>query len=163
VTVLRSGLGGEEDPQADRTRRRRQEEGSEVTGDDNESTVVSISFPPQARLVRMARLASSALATAAGADVETIDDVKIAVDEVCAALIEVSDGSPVELTFALDGARLALVGETSSQADLEVDADRFMLSRQILRAIAEEHQLSSDGGRVRFSLACLVRTPANGA
>ena len=134
-----------------------------MTDDGSDSTVVSISFPPQARLVRMARLASSALATAAGADVDTIDDVKIAVDEVCAALIEVSDGSAVELTFALDHDRLALVGETGSRTDLEVDADRFVLSRQILRAIAEEHQLSSDSGRVRFSLSCLVRSPDDGA
>ena len=66
-----------------------------MAGDANAATAVTMVFPPQPRLVRMARLASSALATVAGADVDTIDDIKIAVDEVCASLIEAGDGSDV--------------------------------------------------------------------
>lgn len=134
-----------------------------MTQDGDEPTVVQLSFPPQPRLVRMARLASSALATIAGADIETIDDVKIAVDEVCAALIEVSDGSAVELTFELVGSRLGVIGRTATGAPLDLDPDRFALSRQILRAVADDHELAAVDGGLRVSLSCLVGVPADGA
>jgi serine/threonine-protein kinase RsbW len=126
------------------------------------ATTVTLTFPPQPRLVRLARLASSALATVGGADVDTIDDIKIAVDEVCASLIEGGDGSNVRVDFALDGDRFEIVGETSGRR--EVDPHRFALSRQILRAVAERHELTTTpDGSLRFTVTCSLPPSPNGA
>ena len=128
----------------------------------DEATMVTMAFPPQPRLVRMARLASSALATVGGADVDTIDDIKIAVDEVCASLIEAGNGSDVRLGFSLRKDRFEIVGETAGGSS--VDPDRFALSRQILRAVADHHELvTGPDGSLRFSVTCSLPASADGA
>jgi serine/threonine-protein kinase RsbW len=132
-----------------------------VAGDASAATTVTLVFPPQPRLVRMARLASSALATVAGADVDTIDDIKIAVDEVCASLIEAGDGSDLTVGLTVDGDRLEIVGETAGALDL--DRERFDLSRQILLAVAERHELTTADGDVRFAVTCLLQSGRDGA
>jgi serine/threonine-protein kinase RsbW len=132
-----------------------------VVGDADAATAVTLVFPPQPRLVRMARLASSALATVAGADVDTIDDIKIAVDEVCASLIEAGDGSDVKVGFTVEGDRFEIVGETTGALDL--DRERFELSRQILLAVAERHELTTTNGDVRFAVICSLQSGRDGA
>jgi len=132
-----------------------------VADDANSATAVTLVFPPQPRLVRMARLASSALATVAGADVETIDDIKIAVDEVCASLIEAGDGSDVKVGFTVEGDRFEIVGETAGS--LDIDRERFDLSRQILLAVAERHELTTADGDVRFAVTCSLQSGRDGA
>ena len=141
--------------------RRHDERSTNVAGDANAATAVTLVFPPQPRLVRMARLASSALATVAGADVETIDDIKIAVDEVCASLIEAGDGSDVTVGFTVEGDRFEIVGETAGALDL--DRERFELSRQILLAVAERHELTTADGDVRFAVTCSLQSGRDGA
>jgi serine/threonine-protein kinase RsbW len=128
-----------------------------LVAEDDGATTVSMVFPPQPRLVRMARLASSALAAVGGADVDTIDDIKIAVDEVCASLIEAGNGSDVRVALSLAGERFEIVGATSG--GLDVDPERFELSRQILRAVAERHELTMADGDVRFTVTCLLPPP----
>ncbi len=132
-----------------------------MAGDANAATAVTMVFPPQPRLVRMARLASSALATVAGADVDTIDDIKIAVDEVCASLIEAGDGSDVTVGFTVDDDRFEIVGKTAGALDL--DRERFDLSRQILLAVAERHELTTADGDVRFAVTCSLQSGRDGA
>ena len=131
--------------------------------DQDEPVTVRLRVPAQPHLVRMARLASSALATVGGADIETIDDIKIAVDEVCASLIEAGDGSDVDVEFVLDGDQLSIIGQTPGATTIEIDAERFALSRQILRAVAERHDLTTEGGMVRFAVTCALQGPPDGA
>ena len=130
--------------------------------DTEERTMVELSFPPQPRLVRMARLAVGALAAIGGADVDRIDDVKIAVDEMCAALIEASDGSVVELSFVLGGGRLDLHGRTSAATSFALDEDRFALSRQILRAVADRQHFVVVDDCLEVSLVCPIGPEPDG-
>ena len=69
--------------------------------DDTSASVSSIDpivlvLPPRPELSRVARLASSALASIAGCTVDEIEDIKIAVSEVLLALIEHGAGNPIE-------------------------------------------------------------------
>ena len=132
-----------------------------MAGDANAATAVTMVFPRNPDWCAWRALASSALATVAGADVDTIDDIKIAVDEVCASLIEAGDGSDVTVGFTVDDDRFEIVGKTSGSLDL--DRERFDLSRQILLAVAERHELTTADGDVRFAVTCSLQSGRDGA
>jgi serine/threonine-protein kinase RsbW len=108
---------------------------------------VELTLPADTRLVRLVRLVASGLASTAGFDVDDLDDLRIGVDEVLAALLEGGDGSPLSLRFRLDDSRIELEGETKSGGD-PLEPDRLELSRQILEAFVDEHDLRLDGGVV---------------
>ncbi|HKY13780.1 MAG TPA: ATP-binding protein [Microthrixaceae bacterium] len=112
---------------------------------------VEISIPSDARYVRLVRLATSAVASIVDADVDTIDDLRVAVDEMCAALIEVARGDKISLRLWLDGDTIGIEGTTVLGDAAALDAERFSLSDQILRVITDDHEFGADGnGSCRF-------------
>lgn len=113
---------------------------------------IELVLPADTRLVRLARLLASGVAGSVGFDVEEIEDLRIAVDEGCAALIEGGDGSPLLLSFGLDGDTVEVFGSTASGEAAVVDAARLSLSNQILEVVADEHELTSEHGRALFRL-----------
>ena len=59
----------------------------------------SSTLPADAGLLRLVRLVASGLASTAGFDVDELDDLRIAVDEAVAALLEGGDGTRLPLRF----------------------------------------------------------------
>ena len=59
---------------------------------DGHDGVVRLELPVESQYIRVARLVASGLGATAGLDVDAVDDLRIAVDELCAALFEVGDG-----------------------------------------------------------------------
>ena len=108
---------------------------------------VELTLPADSRLVRLVRLMASGLASTAGFDVDDLDDLRIGVDEVVAALLEGGDGSPLVLRFRLQAAEVSLEGETPG-GGTPLEEERLELSRQILEAVVDEHDVSVNGGRV---------------
>jgi serine/threonine-protein kinase RsbW len=120
--------------------------------DHNVAGTIELVLPADTRLVRLARLMASGVAGSVGFDVEEIEDLRIAVDEGCAALIESGDGSPLLLSFGLDGDTVEVFGSTAAGEAAIVDTARLSLSNQILDVVADEHELTSDHGRTIFRL-----------
>jgi serine/threonine-protein kinase RsbW len=87
------------------------------------------------------------VATAAGFDVDEVEDLRIAVDEVCTALVEGGDGSPLLLGFDLGDGEVAVVGSTNASGDA-LEPDRLALSRQILAVVVDEHEISENHGQI---------------
>jgi anti-sigma regulatory factor (Ser/Thr protein kinase) len=110
---------------------------AEQPHDDDQATVVRLEIPAQPSVVRAARLVASGLATTAGFDVDDVDDMRIAVDELCAVLFELGAGGVVGITFATRPGEIEVLGETTANDD-EVDRTRFGLSVQILNAACDE-------------------------
>ena len=94
-------------------------------------SVIRLELPVDLRVIRIARLVAGGLGATAGFDIEEIDDLRIAVDEGCGALFEIGDGSPVNLTFAVEEQQVEVAGRTSSNTP-QFDSTRFRLSEQIL-------------------------------
>jgi Histidine kinase-like ATPase domain len=115
-----------------------------MTG-EQQPTVVRLEIPADPRIVRVARLAASALAAGAGFDVDEIDDVRIALDELCAVLFELGDGGPVSLEFTTEDASLQVVGRTPATTH-DVTPAAFALSEQILGAACDWHTWSIEDG-----------------
>jgi hypothetical protein len=119
---------------------------------DVQGEEVRLTMPATPQLLRVARLTAAGLAGRLGFSFDEIEDVKIAVDELCFALVGSGgrDGS-LTITYRLDPSQLVIEGvgrfggEGSDPAPSE-------LSAQILAAVVDESDLSLDGDDVRFRL-----------
>jgi serine/threonine-protein kinase RsbW len=120
--------------------------------DDRPTGVIELSLPADARLVRLARLVASGVATAAGFDVEEVEDLRIAVDELCGALVEGGNGDPLQLRFELGHEEVHVAGSTGSSGIEQLDEQRIALSRQILDVVVDSHEVNADDGTLRVRL-----------
>jgi serine/threonine-protein kinase RsbW len=118
---------------------------------------IELSLPPESRFMRLARLMASGVATTCGLPLEEVEDFRIAVDELCATLIEMGDGEPVRLCFELGTDLLRVEAMTTASAADAIDEERLALSRQILDVVTDGHDLTRSGGQVSFSARKIVR------
>jgi serine/threonine-protein kinase RsbW len=116
--------------------------------DERGDGLIELVLPADTRLVRVARLVASGVATTAGFDVDEVEDLRIAVDEVCTALVEGGDGSPLFLGFDLGESEVTVTGSTKASGGASFEADRLELSRQILAVVADEHDISANHGQI---------------
>jgi hypothetical protein len=114
--------------------------------------VVRLELPVDARVVRVARLVASGLAATVGFDVDQVDDLRLAVGELCGVMFEIGDGRPLNLTFSFDDQRVQVRGETPAHSDLVFNRRRFALSDQILDAACDGHSWGIDDGVAHFAL-----------
>jgi len=115
---------------------------------------VRLTMPAVPQLLRVARLTAAGLAGRLGFNFDEIEDVKIAVDELCFALVGTKgrDGDLTVTYRLLDGA-LEIEGRGdfgSSGSDAVPAASE--LSAQILAAVVDEHELTREGNELRFRL-----------
>jgi serine/threonine-protein kinase RsbW len=113
---------------------------------------IELVLPADTRLVRVARLVASGVATTAGFDVEEVEDLRIAVDELCTALVEGGDGGDLLLGFDLGNGEVTILGTTSAAGVAAFEPERLALSRQILAVVVDEHELVTDHGQISVRL-----------
>ena len=107
---------------------------------------VTVTFPAVPDYLRLARIATADAASRAGLDYEQIDDVRIAVSELC-SLVAVVPGSTVTLVFHVADGALTVEGE-SRTGDVRVAPNE--LSAAIVDAVVDEHLLGTTDGVTRF-------------
>ena len=107
---------------------------------------VTVTFPARPEFLRLARLATADAASRAGLDYEEIDDVRIAVSELC-SLVSLDAGATVTLSFLAEPGVLTVTGESETGAAAVVGTE---LSQAIIAAVTDEHSLESDAGTTRF-------------
>ena len=116
---------------------------------------VLLTFPARGDLIVLARLVSSAVSARAGFDIEELEDLRLAVGELCLLTLQGSDaqhgnlclelavrGDAIEVTSTHEG---AAAGEST---DPEAD-ESARLSEQILDALVDEHGRERQDGLVR--------------
>lgn len=136
------------------------------------SHTVDLEIPVGADLLVVARLTASAVATRAGFDVEEIDDLRLAVDELCLPLVRARPDGRLHLRFAVDGSSVEIsctvvvdpVGAGDDGGSGEGGATGAhpddALSARILDALVDEHGFSGDGTRARHWLRKQRTSPA---
>jgi anti-sigma regulatory factor (Ser/Thr protein kinase) len=119
---------------------------SDIEGDE-----VRLSMPASPQLLRVARLTAAGLAGRLGFSFDEIEDVKIAVDELCFAVVG-SKGREGTLTlrYLLQADSLTIEGAGPSDGGPAPEQSEF--SSQILNAVVDEHALSREGNELRFRL-----------
>jgi serine/threonine-protein kinase RsbW len=129
---------------------------TDVTATDDE---IILSLPPQPRMVRVARLTASAVASFADLTVDDIDDLKIAVDEACVVLLEHGDGGPVELAFRFGPGEVRVRGRTTGR-DVDLDGEEVQLATRILSVVTDTFDVAATEGELTFHLQ--KSAPADG-
>lgn len=119
------------------------------TGKEMEpSDVIELSIPVRTDLVVLARLTAATLATRVGFDVEEIEDLRLAVEELCLSLVRSGDDGRLRLCYTREGDDLIAIecsfepapgGQTNGPP---VDD----LSLRILDALVDEHGRSQRDG-----------------
>jgi serine/threonine-protein kinase RsbW len=120
--------------------------------DDRSEGRIELVLPSDKRLVRVARLVASGVATTAGFDVEEVEDLRIAVDELCTALVEGGDGGALLLGFDLGEGEVTILGTTTATGIAAFEPERLALSRQILGVVVDDHELHTDHGQISVRL-----------
>jgi serine/threonine-protein kinase RsbW len=100
---------------------------------DPSQPAVEFHIPADPMYVRVVRLVSGDMAERAGFSVDELDDVRLAVDELCAILI-VADGAPLELRMQVQGGELVIEGKRAGGGAPAVPTE---LSAMLLRALVD--------------------------
>jgi hypothetical protein len=111
---------------------------------------VLLRFPARPEFLRLARLAAADVGSRAGFDYEEIEDLRIAVSELCAMISGDADAE-LSLSFTLDGASVAVDG-SSPYPGASLAAPDLALAQGLVAAVVDEHDLSTDGGVATFHL-----------
>lgn len=123
---------------------------------------VDLSIPAKAELLSLARLTVAAVAARADFDYEEIEDLRLALDELCSRLIgQPSAGDPGTLSLRYEWE----VGTLDVHCTLEgaavhvaIDPEERDLSDRILDALVDDHGNAADG-----SAAAWLRKRRRGA
>jgi serine/threonine-protein kinase RsbW len=111
--------------------------------------IVELTIPVKADLVVLARLTVATVASRADFDVEEIEDLRLAVDELCVSVIQDGLEGRLQLQFTRDDGAIEVscryegavtVGPTANDESLRG------LSARILDALVDEHGESNEGG-----------------
>ena len=108
---------------------------------------IVLQVPAEPSMARVVRLAASSLGAMTSMDLDDIEDVKIVVSEVMAALIQHGDGPDITIKFDVGRDRLSVTGFTDSSS-FEADSDELALSSTVMAAIAAEHAIKHADGRL---------------
>lgn len=108
---------------------------------------VVLQVPAEPTMARVVRLAASSLAAMTSMDLDDVEDVKIVVSEVMAALIEHGDGPDITIKFEVGADRLSVTGFTDASS-FEVESSELALSATVMAAIAAEHAIQHADGKL---------------
>lgn len=124
-------------------------------GDDRDH--VRLVFPATAEFVSLARFAAGMIAARAGFDVEEVQDLQLAVDELYASSGLVGSAGDVRLDLGRTGGLVTISCSANSAAGGADDPapdggengdDRWELSQLLLSALVDDHGVSElDGAR----------------
>lgn len=112
--------------------------------------VVQLQIPAEAAFLRLARYAVADTATRAGMDIDGIDDLRLALSELCGLLT--GSQAPIVLRFeARDG---AVTVHGSGAPGPELDGENGYLARTLVEAVVDEFQFDIFDDRASF---CVVK------
>ena len=122
------------------------------SGSMTEDTI-SITIPASPEYLHVVRLVAAGLASRISFTLEDIEDLKIAVDELCAYITGPQGRSGrLQVSFALreDGIRIKGTGRYSEPYEVRTELTEF--SRMILETVADTAALSTSDGLPIFTV-----------
>lgn len=118
-------------------------------------TEVTLCFPAASERVRLARVVAATLADEAGFDYDEVEDVRIAVDELCFALLDAgATVGTLDISATSEPGQLRISGTCTFAADARPSDDEANaeLTAQILGTVVDEYDIHFAGTTGRFSL-----------
>jgi hypothetical protein len=124
---------------------------------------VRLTVPAEPSSVRLARLVAGGVAADAGLSVEDTEDLRIAVSEMVALLIDGSGTgpAPAEVTYRRAPGMVEVSGELRCRTPVPAGPSPTEdLALEILRVVVDHHDFEVDGDLRRFHLVKRARIPA---
>lgn len=122
------------------------------------ATQLTLTLPAASDHIRFARLLASAVGARQGLDFDAIEDLRIAVSELCtSATLGAPEDAKLTLSYHGDGPCVSIAGRVPFAAASAGLAGPGVLTVQILDAIAAEHSFEIDDTGVSFTL--MMSTP----
>ena len=120
---------------------------------------VRLTVPAAPSSVRLARLVAAGVAADAGLSIDDTEDLRIAVSELVALLIEgaPADTPEVVITYRQAPGEVEVGGEAVVSAALEAPIDDD-LAFEILAVVVDSHAFDVEGNTRRFRLVKRART-----
>jgi serine/threonine-protein kinase RsbW len=110
---------------------------------DDSGDLIELSIPVRADLVVLARLTAATVASRAGFGVEDIEDLRLAVEELCLSLVQNNESGRLHLTYLREDDVIQISCAFEREADQHSDgvstSDDDDLSLRILDALVDEH------------------------
>jgi serine/threonine-protein kinase RsbW len=119
---------------------------------------VRLVVPAAPEYLRLVRLTAAGLASRLGFTFDEVEDLRIAVDELCFHLLGDGDGDAdglpdesrtMDLTYSAGPDFITITGTTGLSGAVPEPSD---LSEQILDALVDEHEVSGSDGMITFRL-----------
>ena len=120
---------------------------------DSAYPLVEFSAPVDPRYVRVVRLAAGDMAERAGFSVDEIEDVRLAVDELCAILIAAS-GEEIHLRMQSRDGVLIIDGRTPRAQTLALPSS---ISEALLQALVDSCRFSTQHNEMSFEMTKQAR------
>ena len=116
-------------------------------------TELTLVIPAANDHVRFARLMAAAVGSRLGFDYDVLEDLRIAVSELCTSVTEGSPAvGPLTLTYRGDATGVHITGHASLAPESSEPVAPGELTLQILDAVAGEHTFETSSTEVRFTL-----------
>ena len=115
------------------------------------AATVQLSIPAAPRYLRLARLTAAGIAGELGYTNESVEDVRVAVDELCSAIIDhAPERSDLELVYRPTPHGLVVEGSCRSRSERPPELDG--LARDLLTRLADEYSIGAVDGTRNFRL-----------
>jgi hypothetical protein len=108
---------------------------------------VRLDIPGAAEFLRLARLTVADMGARAGFGYENVDDLRIAVDELCYAIGAGDDSVRLELVYRLTDHQLEVEGACARVTEVMPPTE---LANAIITAVVDEFDLTTAAGVSRF-------------
>jgi serine/threonine-protein kinase RsbW len=120
---------------------------------------VRLEVPAAPEFLRISRIMAAGVASRVGFTLDEVEDLRIAIDEVCFSLVGAKGrAGTITLRYLLDGDELAVEGTGHFTDGLANEPVVSALSQQILAAVVDEYQLSTSDDGPAFRLVKRRRT-----
>jgi serine/threonine-protein kinase RsbW len=115
---------------------------------------VRLTVPATPEYLRLARVTATGLASRLGFTYDQVEDLRLAIDELCFALIGTKGKlGTLSLRYEVDDFHLEVTGAGYFADDVPTGPSLNDFSRQILRALVDEYGVArDDDGRPSFRL-----------
>ncbi len=112
---------------------------------------VVLSIPARSTNLRIVRLAASSLAADLGFGLDDTEDLRVAVTELCGALIDdEGEGARIELRYRADGTDVVVEGAREGMEGSPPSLDP--IAAELLAVTTDSHTLAAEGGAWTFSV-----------
>ncbi len=125
---------------------------------------VRLEVPATPEFLRISRIMAAGVASRIGFTLDEVEDLRIAIDELCFAMVGARGRSgTISIRYLLDGDGLTVAGTGHFTDGLGNDTAASALSKQILAAVVDDCEIASGDDGPTFRLVKRYRAPGTTA